>query len=756
MDGGSFSSSIGDSIDFDEKDLSLSDKLKVFKASAYDPDSYVTNRCRQMSEKEIRHLCHYLKDLRKASAEEMRKSVYANYAAFIRTSREISNLEGQLIALRNLLSTRAAIVHGLAEGINVDSLASSDGSTQDDRSNNGDNDSINTESWLGQFIEKLEVLLAERRVDEVLDVLDEGEHMANDTHNKQTLTPSALLSLQKVITEQKQKLAAQLAEASFKSSVGGAELRSAVQALKRLGDGPRAHTLMLCSHQQKLHGNMQGIRPSGTSHGVAYSASLSQLVFSTMAQATSDSLSLFDDEPSYTSELVTWAVNQTENFAHLIKRYVIASPAASGCLRPVAESVHISLGHCSLLEARGLALSPILLKNFKPCVEQALYANIKRIEQCTAALAAADDWSLTYPPIGSRSLGTSSLAGVIASQPKLSSSAHKFNTMVQELCEDISPLEILQLSENTLEGVMQVFNSYIGMLVKALPGSVDNENLEGSVNRIVRLAETEPQQIALLANALLLSDELIPRAAAKLSSAQQSNKTDDTSKRSTDRQSRPIEQRELKRRLQRLVDQLRDSFCRQHALELIFLEDGGVRLSPDMYLNMEGSPEEIEWFPSTVYQEMFEKLTRIASIASDMFVGRERFATILLMRLTETIILWLSEDQNFWEEIEQGPKPLGPLGLQQFYLDMEFVILFASQGRYLSRNLQQVIKNIIGRAIEAVAASHIDPYSVLPEDDWFAEVAQIAIDMLTGKTQVGAMENVNSPTASSVLSHGSN
>ncbi|KAF3612464.1 hypothetical protein FXO38_36829 [Capsicum annuum] len=153
---------------------------------------------------------------------------------------------------------------------------------------------------------------------------------------------------------------------------------------------------------------------------------------------------------------------------------------------------------------------------------------------------------------------------------------------------------------------------------------------------------------------------------------------------------------------------------------------------------------------------MFGKLTRIASVASDMFVGRERFATILLMRLTETIILWLSEDQNFWEEIEQGPRPLGPLGLQQFYLDMEFVILFASQGRYLSRNLQQVIKNIIGRAIEAVAESKIDPYSVLPEDDWFAEVAQIAIDMLTGKTQIGNVENVSSPTSSSVLSHGSN
>ena len=41
---------------------------------------------------------------------------------------------------------------------------------------------------------------------------------------------------------------------------------------------------------------------------------------------------------------------------------------------------------------------------------------------------------------------------------------------------------------------------------------------------------------------------------------------------------------------------------------------------------------------------------------------------------------------------------------------MEFVLLFSSQGRYLSRNLHQVIKNIIARAIDAVAASGVDPY----------------------------------------------
>lgn len=110
------------------------------------------------------------------------------------------------------------------------------------------------------------------------------------------------------------------------------------------------------------------------------------------------------------------------------------------------------------------------------------------------------------------------------------------------------------------------------------------------------------------------------------------------------------------------------------------------------------------------FQELFAKLTRIATIVSDMFVGRERFATILLMRLTETVILWISDDQSFWEEMETGAKPLGPFGLQQFYLDMEFVMIFASQGRYLSRNLHQVIKNIIARAIEAVSATGLDPY----------------------------------------------
>ncbi|XP_057505076.1 exocyst complex component EXO84B-like isoform X2 [Actinidia eriantha] len=693
----------------------LEENINVFKSDNFDADGFVQSKCNSLNEKEIRQLCSYLLDLKKASAEEMRKSVYANYTAFIRTSKEISDLEGELSSIRNLLSTQATLIHGLAEGVHIDSLSAAvpDGSTANGLSNYEDKEPSDLEKRLTEFPDLLDVLLAERRVDEALETFDEGERIVSEAKEKKTLSPAVLLSLQTAITERRQKLADQLAEAACQPSTRGNELRAAISALRKLGDGPRAHSLLLNAHYQRYQYSMQSLRPSSTSYGGAYTAALSQLVFSAISQAASDSLAIFGKERGYTSELVMWATNQTEAFALLVKRHALASSAAAGGLRAAAECVQIALGHCSLLEARGLALCPVLLKLFRPSVEQALDANLKRIEESTAALAAADDWELSYPPTVTRQSGRSSstsLGSTAAYQHKLSSSAQRFNLMVQDFFEDVGPLLSMQLGGKTLEGLFQIFNAYVNMLIKALPGSMDEEaNYEGSGNKIVRMAETETQQISLLANASALADDLLPRAAMKLAPLNQANYKDDPRRRPVDRQNRHPEQREWKRRLVSSVDRLKDSFCRQHALDLIFTEDGDSHLSADMYINMDGNADEIEWFPSPIFQELYAKLNRMASIASEMFVGRERFATLLLMRLTETVILWLSEDQSFWDDIEEGPRPLGPLGLQQFYLDMKFVVCFASQGRYLSRNLHRVVNEIISKAMAAFSATGMDP-----------------------------------------------
>ncbi|GAA0146579.1 hypothetical protein LIER_06499 [Lithospermum erythrorhizon] len=744
----------------------LEENLNVFKADTFDADGFVNSKCHTLNEKEIRQLCSYLLDLKKASAEEMRRSVYANYTAFIRTSKEISDLEGELSSMRNLLSTQVTLIHGLAEGVHIDSLSDDDSSISS-ISKDEMRETSDLEKKLREFPDLLDVLLAERRIDEALDSLDEGDRIISEAKDNSSLSSAVLLPLQSAITERRQKLANQLGEAACQPSTRGVELRAAIYALKRLGDGPRAHQLLLNAHYQRYQYNMRTLRPSSTSYGGAYTAALSQLVFSAVAQAASDSMAIFKNEKAYTSELVVWATKQTEDFALLVKRHALASSAAAGGLRAAAECVQIALGHCSLLEEKGLALCPVLLRLFRPSVEQALDANLKRIEESTAALAAADDWELTVAPSSARQSGRSiaTPTGItMGSHHKLSSSAHRFNTMVQDFLEDVGPLLSMQLGGKTLDGLFQVFNEYVSLLIKALPGSMEEEeNFEASGHKSVRIADSESQQMALLANASLLADELLPRASMKLTPLSQGNNKDDIRRRPSDRQNRQPELREWKRRLMSSVDRLKDSFCRQHALDLIFTEDGDSHLHAEMYLNMDGNADEIEWFPSAIFQELYAKLNRMATLAADMFVGRERFAILLFMRLTETVILWLSGDQTFWDDIEEGPRPIGSVGLQQFYLDMKFVMCFASQGRYLSRNLHRVINEIISRAMTAFSATGMDPNSVLPEDDWFTEVCIEAMERLSGKTKIlNGERELNSPTASvsaqsisSVRSHGS-
>lgn len=745
----------------------LEESLNAFRNDRFDPQSYVQSKC-SLNEKEIKHLCSYLMDLKKASAEEMRRSVYANYTAFIRTSKEISDLEGELLSIRNLLTTQAALIHGLAEGIHIESSTtiSSEGSAMNGMSNSEEREASDLEKWLVEFPDHLDVLLAERRVDEALTALREGERVASEAKETKTLSPDVITSLENAIKERRQKFADQLAEAACQPTTRGTELRASISALKKLGDGPRAHTLLLSAHLQRYQYNMHSIRPSSSSYGGAYTAALSQLVFSSIAQAANDSMTIFGSEPAYTSELVTWATQLIEAFAQLVKRHALASSAAAGGLRAAAECVQIALGHCSLLENRGLSLCPTLVKLFRPSVEQAVDANFRRIEESTAALAAADDWNLTYPPSNARQSGrtvSSSVASMVGYQYKLTSSAHRFILMVQDFFDDVGPLQSMQLGSKTLDGVFQVYNSYINMLIKALPNSLEEEaNYEGAGNKIVRMAENESQQIALLANASLLADELLPLAAMKFSQNSQAE-YDDPRRRTSDRQNRHPELREWKRRLVSLVDRLKNSFCQHHALDLIFTEEGESNLTADMYLSMDASTEDIEWFPSPIFRELFFKLNTMASIAAEMFVGKERFATLLLMKLTETVILWLSQDQSFWDDIEDGPKPIGPLALQQLYLDMKFVICFASQGRYLSRNLVRVVNGIISKALEAFQATGRDPYSVLPEDNWFNDICQDAIELLSGRPrEINGEREPNSPTASvsaqsvsSIRSHGS-
>jgi exocyst complex component 8 len=73
------------------------------------------------------------------------------------------------------------LIHGLSEGIQIDPLTSGpEGSVEDDISNVEDQEPSEIQKWSADFPDMLDVLLAERRVDEALDALDEAERVTLD------------------------------------------------------------------------------------------------------------------------------------------------------------------------------------------------------------------------------------------------------------------------------------------------------------------------------------------------------------------------------------------------------------------------------------------------------------------------------------------------------------------------------------------------------------------------------------------------
>jgi hypothetical protein len=201
------------------------------------------------------------------------------------TSQEILELEGEIDNMHRLLLSHAALIRSLAES----GAALPSGPTETFSKEfylKDDQKPTELEMHAEKIPDILDVLLAERKVEEALAILEEGEQLVAEGHNGNVgLTQVAISELQEALSERKSRLVNDLAESVLQPTVRGSELRSAIAALDRLGDGPRAHTLLLHNHYDRLQQSMRELRPSGATYGGVYTAALSQLVFSAIAQA---------------------------------------------------------------------------------------------------------------------------------------------------------------------------------------------------------------------------------------------------------------------------------------------------------------------------------------------------------------------------------------------------------------------------------------------------------------------------------------
>lgn len=67
-------------------------------------------------------------------------------------------------------------------------------------------------------------------------------------------------------------------------------------------------------------------------------------------------------------------------------------------------------------------------------------------------------------------------------------------------------------------------------------------------------------------------------------------------------------------------------------------------------------------------QALFAKLQQFATVAGDVLLGKEKIQKNLLARLTETVVMWLSDEQEFWGVFEDESSAIQATGLQQVFL----------------------------------------------------------------------------------------
>lgn len=693
------------------------------------PQSSIRAAYQSQTEKGIRKICSELLELKDA-IENLCGNMQSKYHAFLRISEEVVEAEQELIELQKHVSAQGMLVQDLMSGVCRElemwqKYSKEEHAVEKDfQSELNEILSVDTQDPKVTFLDEIDILLAEHKLEKALLALEteEKKYVVTDDSGKES--DAEISAYKTALIKRKSILEDQLVRYSEQPSLSITELRKSLSGLIKIGKGPVAHQVLLKTYGSRLHRDVEAFLPTCSVYTETYSATLSQLVFSAISKVLKESSTLFGDSPTNMNRIIQWSEYEIEAFARLVKEKS-PLPESVSALRSACICIQTTLAHCSCLESHGLQFSKLLMVLLRPHIEEVLELNFRRVRRKIVDSARTDNILLLAPQEGSPPSDS------VAPKMMLTSSGKKFMSVINDLLDHVTPMTIVHFGGTILSNFLQLFDRYVETLIKVLPGPSEDDNVVESKEPVELKAESDAQQLALIGTAYTIADELLPAAVSKFFDMQTKKKeTSGTREGLGPGSIYSTEYKEWKRHLQHSLDKLRDHFCRQYVLSFIYLE-GKSRLDARMYL--EGG-DDLFWdsdpLPSLPFQALFGRLQQLASVAGDVLLGKEKVQKVLLSRLTETVVMWLSNEQEFWDVFEDESIQLQPSGLQQLILDMHFLVEIAVCGRYPHRPVQQLVSVIITRAIAAFSARKVDPQSALPEDEWFLETAKTAINKL--------------------------
>lgn len=310
-------------------------------------------------------------------------------------------MEHELIELRKNISAQGILVQDLMTGVcrELEEWNQSAGGIEiqeDPEICETQNPLPNEEDSHNKFLENIDVLLAEHKVEEALEALDAEERNSPELKNSEDTLSTDGSSYKSAFLRRKATLENQLVGITEQPYISIGELKKSLLGLIKLGKGPLAHQLLLKFYGSRIQKSMEVFLPSCAVCPRTYPATLSKLVFSMISLATKESGLIFGDNPVYTNRVVQWAEWEIEFFVRMVKENAPSSETVSA-LRAVSICIEASLNYCLKLESQGLKLSKLILVLLRPFLEEVLELNFRRARKVVLDLVEPDE-SLPFSP----------------------------------------------------------------------------------------------------------------------------------------------------------------------------------------------------------------------------------------------------------------------------------------------------------------------------------------------------------------------
>lgn len=337
-------------------------------------------------------------------------------------------MEHELVELRKHISAQGILVQDLMTGVchQLEEWNQSTTEVQPDPEIGELQDPLPIETDDQKIVlEKIDVLLAEHKVEEALEALDSEERNSPELKSSGDTSSTEGSSYRSAFLKRKAVLEGQLVEVTGQPFVSFPELKKALSGLIKIGKGPLAHQLLLKFYGSRLEKSIEALSPSCSVCPKTYPATLSKLVFSAISLATMKSGSIFGDNPVYTNRVVQWAEWEIEYFVRLVKENAPSSGTVSA-LRAASVCVQASLNYSLMLERQGLKLSKLILVLLWPFIEEVLELNFRRARKLVLDLVEADE-CMSFSPRFAAPLS----AFTISSDRMLADSGIRFMCIVE-------------------------------------------------------------------------------------------------------------------------------------------------------------------------------------------------------------------------------------------------------------------------------------------------------------------------------------